>query len=150
MWGCFGWDGVGYATRIDRRMDAELYVSILEDELQDSLDWWGKTIPDIEFQQDNDPKHTSKLAKEWFKDHDMVVMQWPANSPDLNLIEHLWGYLKRRLAEYPELSPSITELWQRAEKEWEAIPLLVYQKLIESMPGRVVAVLKAKGQYTKY
>ena len=39
MWGCFGWDGVGYATKIDGRMDAELYVSILEDELQDSLDW---------------------------------------------------------------------------------------------------------------
>ena len=38
MWGCFGWDGVGYATKIDGRMDAELYVSILEDELQDSLD----------------------------------------------------------------------------------------------------------------
>ena len=64
IWGCFGWDGVGYATKIDGRMDAELYVSILEDELQDSLNWWGKTIPDIEFQQDNDPKHTSKLAKE--------------------------------------------------------------------------------------
>ena len=49
MWGCFGWDGVGYTTKINRRMDAELYVSILEDELQDSLNWWGKTIPDIEF-----------------------------------------------------------------------------------------------------
>ena len=150
MWGCFGWDGVGYATKIDGKMDAELYVSILEDDLQDSLDWWGKTIPDIEFQQDNDPKHTSKLAKEWFKNHDMAVMQWPANSPDLNPIEHLWSYLKRRLAEYPEPPASITELWQRAEKEWEAIPLSVCQKLIESMPGRVAAVLKAKGHYTKY
>ena len=80
----------------------------------------------------------------------MAVMQWPANSPDLNPIEHLWSYLKRRLAEYPEPPASITELWQRAEKEWEAIPLSVCQKLIESMPGRVAVVLKAKGHYTKY
>jgi hypothetical protein len=80
----------------------------------------------------------------------MAVMQWPANSPDLNLIEHLWSYLKRRLAEYPEPPPSITKLWQRAEKEWEAILLSVYQKLIESMPRGVAAVLKAKGHYTKY
>jgi hypothetical protein len=150
MWGCFGWDGVGYATRIDGRMDAELYVSILEDELQKSIDWWEKTIPDIEFQQDNDPKHTSKLAKEWFQNHDMAVMQWPANSPDLNPIEHLWSHLKRRLAEYPEPPTSIKELWERAEKEWEAIPLKVCQGLIESMPRRVRAVLKAKGGYTKY
>ena len=40
---------MGYATKIDGRIDVELYVSILEDELQDSLDWWGKTIPDIKF-----------------------------------------------------------------------------------------------------
>ena len=77
-------------------------------------------------------------------------MQWPANSLDLNPTKHLWSYLKRRLAEYPEPPPSITELWHRVEKEWEAIPLSVCQKLIESMPGRVAAVLKAKGHYTKY
>jgi len=33
MWGCMSWKGVGYATRIEGRMDADLYVSILEDEL---------------------------------------------------------------------------------------------------------------------
>ena len=57
MWGCMGWDGVGYATRIEGRMDAELYVSILEDELQDSLHYYNKSPINIIFQQDNDPKH---------------------------------------------------------------------------------------------
>ena len=37
MMGCTGWDGVGYATRIEGRMDADLYVSIMEDELQGIL-----------------------------------------------------------------------------------------------------------------
>ncbi|KZT05174.1 uncharacterized protein LAESUDRAFT_638086, partial [Laetiporus sulphureus 93-53] len=45
MWGCMGWDGVG----------------ILEDELQNSLEDWGKTVEDVVFQ--HDPKHTSKKAK---------------------------------------------------------------------------------------
>ena len=60
VWGWMGWDGVGYATRIEGKMDADLYVSIMEGELQESLHYYNKTFSDIIFQQDNDPKHTSK------------------------------------------------------------------------------------------
>lgn len=150
MWGCMGWEGVGYSCKIDGRMDADLYVSILEDELQASLDHWGKTSDEVVFQQDNDPKHTSKKAKIWFEDHDFVVMVWPAQSPDLNPIEHLWVYIKRRLAEYEEPPKRINELQERVEKEWEAIPASVCHDLISSMSRRVVEVLKAKGGYTRY
>jgi len=62
VWGCMGWDGVGYATRIEGKMDSDLYVSIMEDELQESHRYYNKTTTDIIFQQDNDPKHTSKKA----------------------------------------------------------------------------------------
>ena len=63
MWGCMGWDGVGFATKIEGRMDAELYVEILDDELQQTLKYYNKTVADIVFQQDNDPKHTSKRPR---------------------------------------------------------------------------------------
>ena len=117
MWGCMSWDGVGYSCKIDGRMDAELYSQILEDELQNSLEWWGKGPADIIFQQDNDPKHTSKLAKSWFKDHGIQVMEWPAQSPDLNPIEHLWFHLKKQLSDHKTPSSGILELWERVEKE---------------------------------
>lgn len=40
-------------------------------------------------QHGNDPKHSSKLLKEWFTEHNVHIMEWPAQSSGLNSIEHL-------------------------------------------------------------
>ena len=150
VWGCMMWEGTGYAVKIDGRMDADLYTRILDDDLQASLDFYNKSSDDIIFQQDEDPKHHSGKAQMWFKYHDIQVLPWPAQSPDLNPIEHLWDYIKRRLREYEEDLKGILELWERIEKEWAKIPVSVCQNLIESMPRRIQDVLKAKGGNTKY
>ena len=73
-----------------------------------------------------------------------------AFSPDLNPIEHLWSHLKRKLAEYERPLDRILELWERVQVEWDKIDSKVCQDLIESMPRRVAAVIKAKEGYTKY
>lgn len=95
LWGCMTWAGKGKTCRINSRMDGDLYVQILEEDLQQSEKLFNKDNSDVIFQQDIDPKYTCKKAKAWFKDHNIHVLSWPAQSPDLNPIEYLWQHRKK-------------------------------------------------------
>jgi transposase len=150
VWGCMGWNGVGILTEVVGKMDAQQYCEILDEGVEDSFEKLEMEEDERIFQQDNDPKHTSKKAEKWFEDHNIDVMAWPAQSPDLNPIEHLWVHIKSQLKKYPEAPKGVHELWDRVVVEWNNIPAEVCQGLIGSMPRRIEACIKAKGGHTKY
>ena len=74
------------------------------------------------------------------------MVDWPAQSPDLNPIEHL----KRRQANCEAMPSGVHELWERVQVEWERISKEECVHLIESMPRRIAEVLRMKGGHTKY
>ena len=67
----------------------------------------------IVFQHDNDPKHTSKRVQEWLKLQPFQLLQWHAQSLDLNPMEHFWALLKQRLNEFFTPPRGIEEVWER-------------------------------------
>ena len=73
---------------------------------------------------------------------------WPPQSPDLNPIEHVWDILGTKLdGKKPK---SLKELEKKLKEEWVKISPIEVQKLLQSMPRRVAAVIAAKGGHTKY
>ena len=150
IWGCMTYFGVGFMCQISQNLTKELYLEILNDELLSTINHYDLDTNNTIFQHDNDPKHTAKVVKEWLSKQSFKTLDWPAQSPDLNPIEHLWSIVKRRLNEYESPPKGMNQLWERVEEIWSKISPETCERLIESMPRRIKAVLEAKGKWTDY
>ena len=100
------------------------------------------------FEHDNDPKHTSGVVQRYIANKKVTVMKWPARSPDLKPIENLWAQLNRITMERKPTNEK--EVFEVLERGWESLSIEYLHGLIEGMPRRCKAVIKAKGMPTKY
>ncbi|KNC31247.1 hypothetical protein FF38_14426 [Lucilia cuprina] len=133
VWGAFSRDGVGPLTQIEGKMDAKKYCEILGEHMLPHLR--EKVPPSSIFQQDNDPKHSSRLARNFLSDNDVNVLDWPSQSPDLNPIENLWELLDREVKrKHPSNKRQLEEI---LKIEWEKISINTLIALVDSMPSRL-------------
>ncbi len=89
IWGTMSSAGVGPLCFLKTNVTAPVYQNILEQFMLPSADQLFKDA-DFIFQQYLAPAHTAKSIKSWLNDHGVGVLDWPANSPDLNPIENLY------------------------------------------------------------
>lgn len=147
IWACFCSNGVGELKIIEGRMNALMYRDILTEKLKKSVDSFQFESGFV-FQQDNDPKHTSKLMKKWFTDNKIDVMKWPSQSPDLNPIENLWRILKINV--HKRKPNNMDDLKTFCFEEWNRITPETCKKFTENYAKRLLAVKQNKGFATKY
>ena len=137
-------EGSGRLTALDYRdiiMDGEMF------------DFWIEGMEDVGYlvmMEDGAPQHQGAAAVRRAQlEKDGWVgwgpKTWPANSPDLNPIENLWHILKVNIRKRKHQPRTREELIEAVLEEWEKLDMEIVNNLIDSMPRRMRAVIKAKG-----
>ncbi len=145
VWVSMSSAGVGPLCFLRSKVNTAVYQEVLEQFMLPAADkLYGDA--DFIFQQDLAPAHSAKATSTWFKDHGIPVLNWPANSPDLNPIENLWCIVKRKMR-YARPN-NAEELKAAIRATWALITPEQCHRLIDSMPRRIAAVIQAKGAPT--
>ncbi len=96
IWAAMSSAGVDPLCFLESTVNAAIFQDMLEHFMLPSADkLYGDA--DFIFQQDLAPAHSAKGTKSWFNDYGVTVLDWPANSPDLNPIEYLWSIAKKKM-----------------------------------------------------
>lgn len=149
VWGAIGYLKTMPLSFISTRMNAQQYQQLV-----------GPYFPaygfecagsNWKFQQDNAPIHVAKSTLADFEQRGMrLFSNWPAKSPDMNIIENLWSILARKVYENGRQYNNKDELKEAIEAAWQNIEQAKIQSLYDSLPRRIIALHDAKGKWTKY
>ncbi|GFT95046.1 transposable element Tcb2 transposase [Trichonephila clavipes] len=101
-------------------------------------------LPGAIFQQDNARPHTARVSQDFLRH--FQTLQWPARSPDLSPVEHVWDQLKRQMPS----CHSVHDLELAVQDLWSHLPQDNIRCLINSMPDLVAACIAAGGGPTRY
>jgi len=148
VWGCFCNNKIGPLVLIEGTLNSDRYIELLEEHLIPFLNNLGAA--NHIFQDDNAPCHASKKTKTWKNDNEIEFLPWPAQSPDLNPIENLWDALERRVRKHRPIPKNKKEFFEALKEEWNKIDEIQLNRLVTSMPRRIKAVIRNKGNPTKY
>ena len=102
------------------------------------------------FVHDNAPPHVSNITRAFMVAEGLEVMHWPAKSPDMNPIEHVWDQMSVILRDSDNPPTNLAELRAAVLQAWDRLTIQRVANLIESMPRRVRALQAAAGGYTRY
>ncbi|GFW23501.1 transposable element Tcb2 transposase [Trichonephila clavipes] len=116
----------------------------IDDILRPHVGPFRNGLPGAIFQQDNALPYTARVAQDFLRH--FQILPWPARSPDLSPVEHVWDQLKRQMPS----CPFVHDLELAVQDLWAHLPQANIRCLINSLPDRVAACIAAGGGRTRY
>lgn len=148
IWGAISYVGTLELTRVKGNMDSTGYCRVLERALlAPAADALGENWT---LMHDGASVHRSEHTRMWLENRDIEVLDWPAKSPDINIIENVWGMMARAVYKDGKQYADLRELAEAVTDAWLAIDEEVIRNLYYSIPRRLVSVIAKKGCMTKY
>jgi transposase len=102
------------------------------------------------FMDDNALPHMARIVVRYLEQVGIRLLSWPANSADLNPIDHDWDFLGKRMRRRQLRLETLNGLKVALEEECAQIPQDYIATLIQSMPNRLRDVIRARGGNTRY
>jgi transposase len=152
VWGCISPEGLHKLHVFDKgSVDGKRYREEIVPLIQQAVNeqQTGSLFQQqTQVMQDNARIHTAKATLALFKDSSLALMEWPANSPDLNPIENLWSLLKHRVGLH--FPTTREEVIAAIQAEWANLSTSDIARCCQSMRERCQAVIDANGGHTKW
>ena len=148
VWGGISSGGKTDLVLIEGNLNGQRYITeILQSQV---VPYAGAIGDEFILMDDSARPHRARVVDQFLEVQGVTRMEWPANSPDLNPIEHLWDQLKRAVRRRINQNTTLGALYQLLQEEWAALPPQSLSNLIDSMPDRCNQVLMNNGGYTSY
>ncbi|GFX09882.1 transposable element Tcb2 transposase [Trichonephila clavipes] len=141
VWGAIAYDSRSTLIVMRGALTVQRYV---DDILRPHVGPFLNGLPGAIFQQDNARPHTARVVQNFLRH--FQGLPWPARSPDLPPVEHVWDQLKRQMPS----CHSVHDLELAVQDLWAHLPQDNIRCLINSMPDRVAACIVAGGGPTRY
>ena len=130
---------------VQGNLNAQGYINqILQPEAVPFLQRHGPAI----LMHDNARPHVARICRQFLNRNNVSVLPWPAVSPDMNPIEHIWDYLGRKVRAIGNVH-NLRDLENALIQEWNNIPNVVIRRYIRSMRGRLAACINSRGGHTR-
>ena len=147
VWGAIGYNMRSRLLRIEGNLNSNCYIrEILQSEVLTLL----QATPHAIFQQDSARPHVARTVKAFFQRRWVSLLPWPARSPDMSPIEHVWDMVGRRLIRQGPPAHTLDALWTRILCAWRDIPQEVIQSLFDSMLRLIETLSAAHESFTPY